>query len=169
MRLIILGSGGYGRVVADVAMQTGIYDEIAFLDDHDTREDVLGKCEEYLQFTGKETVFYPAFGNNVLRQSWIMQMAEKGIQIATIIHPTAYISPASMMGKGCVVLPKAAVNSYTEIQDGCIINMGALIDHNCVIGAGSHICLGAIVKADNHIPACTKIEAGVVLENGSYK
>ena len=33
MRLVILGMGGYGRTIADVALQTGKYDEIIFLDD----------------------------------------------------------------------------------------------------------------------------------------
>lgn len=33
MRLIILGMGGYGRTIADVAEQTGMYEEIIFLDD----------------------------------------------------------------------------------------------------------------------------------------
>ena len=30
MRLIILGMGGYGKVIADVADQTGLYEEIVF-------------------------------------------------------------------------------------------------------------------------------------------
>lgn len=33
---------------------------------------------------------------------------------------------------------------------------------------GVHICLGAIVKAENRIPKCMKVEAGVVIENRTY-
>lgn len=32
MRLIILGAGGHGKVVADLAEQTGKYDAVYFLD-----------------------------------------------------------------------------------------------------------------------------------------
>ena len=32
-KLLILGAGGYGKTVADVAQQLGYYDKIAFLDD----------------------------------------------------------------------------------------------------------------------------------------
>lgn len=32
-RLILLGAGGQGRVVADIALHTGLYREIGFLDD----------------------------------------------------------------------------------------------------------------------------------------
>jgi len=49
MRLIILGSGGYGRVVADVASQLDKYKEISFLDDNSTAEDVLGSCASFLE------------------------------------------------------------------------------------------------------------------------
>ena len=44
MHLIILGAGGYGRTVADVAGQTGQFDEIAFLDDNSAAPDVVGTC-----------------------------------------------------------------------------------------------------------------------------
>ena len=32
-RLMILGAGGYGKTVADVAAQLGCYEQIVFLDD----------------------------------------------------------------------------------------------------------------------------------------
>ena len=48
MRLIILGAGGYGRTVADVAAQTGDYDEIRFLDDNSQTADVIGKCADFV-------------------------------------------------------------------------------------------------------------------------
>jgi len=169
MRLIILGSGGYGRVVADVAAQTGKYQEIAFLDDNSTAADVLGTCASFLEHKNQDTEFYPAFGNNELRLKWLDKLVENRCRVATIIHPTAYVSPVATIGEGTVVLPRACVNTASEVKRGCIINMGAMVDHNCVIGEGCHICLGAVVKANNNLPACTKIEAGEVVERDQWK
>mgnify|MGYP002605572954 CR=1 FL=1 len=53
MRLIILGAGGYGRTVADIAAQTGQFDEISFLDDNSTARDVIGKCAEFERRTDR--------------------------------------------------------------------------------------------------------------------
>lgn len=47
MQLIILGAGGYGRTVADIARQSGRYSEIHFLDDNSTDTLVIGKCADY--------------------------------------------------------------------------------------------------------------------------
>ena len=62
----------------------------------------------------------------------------------------------------------AVVNTDVTLETGCIINIGALVDHDCVIGQGSHLAPGAIVKAENRIPACTKIESGVVIVNREF-
>ncbi len=69
---------------------------------------------------------------------------------------------------GTVVLPKAIINTGVKIECGCIINSGAIIDHGCVIEDGVHICLGAIIKAENQIPRCMKVDAGMVIENRTY-
>ena len=66
MHLIILGAGGYGRTVADVAGQTEEYSTILFLDDNSVAPDVAGKCAEFARFRGEQTAFYPAFGNKNL-------------------------------------------------------------------------------------------------------
>ena len=36
--LIIIGAGGHGRVIADIAQKLGVYNTIAFLDDGETKE-----------------------------------------------------------------------------------------------------------------------------------
>lgn len=168
MRLVILGSGGYGRMIADVAAQLNKYDEILFLDDHSAAEDVVGKCGECLDYIDHETEIYPAFGRNDLRMEWLERVQEAGGKLPLLIHPTAYVSPTAEIAEGTVILPNAVVNSYTKIEKGCIINSGALIDHNCVLEEGTHICLGAVIKADNILPANIKIEAGAVIENRTY-
>ena len=168
MRLIILGAGGYGRTVADVAAQAGQFDEISFLDDNSTAPDVVGKCAEFERFRDGQTAFYPAFGNNEGRLKWLYRLREAGCAIPTIIHPTAYVSPTAQVEPGAVILPHAVVNTNCVVKSGCIVNCGAIVDHGCVLEEGVHICLGAIVKAENRIPRCMKIEAGEVVQNRAY-
>ena len=168
MRLIILGAGGYGRTVADVAAQTGRYDEICFLDDNSQAEDVIGKCADYAVHADENTIFYPAFGNNEGRVSWLNRLSENGCKVATIIHASAYISPTVRMAEGVAVLPHAIVNTGCEVKTGCIINCGAIVDHGCILEEGVHVCLGAIDKAENRIPRCMKIDAGKIVANRTY-
>lgn len=56
MRLIILGAGGYGKTVADIARQSGKYEQIYFLDDgQETSDLILGTCSEYMKFADGNT------------------------------------------------------------------------------------------------------------------
>lgn len=76
-RLLILGSGGYGRVVEDIASQLGRYDKILFLDDAGG-EEVCGACSDYPDYIDDCTEIYPAFGNNELRKQWLEKLTEVG-------------------------------------------------------------------------------------------
>lgn len=161
MNLVILGCGGYGRTIADIAGQLNKYEQIVFLDDTTNQP-----CTDYVDYP--EDDIYPAFGNNEVRLRWITRLVEEGFHIPILIHPTAYVSPTSKIGTGTVVLPKAVVNTDVIVEKGCIINLGALIDHGCVIEEGCHICLGTIVKAENRISSLTKVEAGEVIEARTF-
>ena len=168
MRLIILGAGGYGRTVADGAAQTGVYESIRFLDDDSQAEDVIGTCKDFTVHADENTIFFPVFGNNEGRVSWLKKLIENGCKVATIINASAYISPTVHMAEGVVVLPHASINTGCEIKAGCIINCGATVDHGCILEEGVHVCLGAILKVENRIPRCMKIEAGEIVANRTY-
>ena len=168
MRLIILGAGGYGHTIGDMAGQLDTYEEIGYLDDRGAGSRILGKCNTFSDYIRDDTEFYPALGNNQLRREWLDRLEKAGCRIATLIHPTAYCSPSATICPGAAVLPKAIVNTDCVIQRGCIINLGAIVDHGCIVGECAHICLGAIVKAENRIPDCIKIEAGTIIENRTY-
>ena len=165
-KLIILGAGGYGQTVADIAEQSGDYKEIHFLDDNSTAKNVIGKCEDFEKY--KDCMIYPAFGNNSLRIEWIEKLLAEGISIPTIIHKYAYVSPKASIGVGSVVLPHAVINTNCKIGNGCIINCNSTIDHGCIIEDGVHICLGAIIKSENRIAKYTKIEAGEVVQARTF-
>lgn len=163
MRLVIFGGGGHGKTVADIAEQLG-YGEIVNLDD--AFED--RPLSSFVNYIDEDTWFIPAFGNNELRMKCISDVREHGGKVATLVHPSAYVSPKASVGEGTVVLPKAVVNTGVEVKDGCIVNLGSIVDHGTVIEDGVHLCCGAIVKAENRIAALSKIEAGEVVEARTF-
>ena len=169
MRLIILGAGGHGRVVADLAEQTGKYDAIYFLDDESEDKSVLGKCSEFEEFHTQDTEMYPAFGNNKGRIEWEHKIEDAGVRLAKIIHPLAYVSPTAKIADGCVIMPYAVVNTDSVLNKACIVNIGALVDHDCVLEEGCHIAPGGIVKGENHLPKAIKVESGEVVPLQYYK
>lgn len=167
--LLILGYGGFGKVVAETASMTGKWSKISFLDDQKQETCVLGKCEVYEKYTDQYTDAYPAFGNNALRLKWIEKLKEAGYQVPVMVHPQAYISPSASIEAGVIIFPYAVVQSYVIIKSGGIINIGALVDHDNVLEPGVHAAPGAIIKANNHIPREMKIEAGVCIQNAVFK
>lgn len=165
MKLIILGAGGYGQTVADVAEQLGY--EVSFLDDNSDK--AMDTCANFAQYISEDICFYPAFGNNDVRVAWLEKLTEAGCNIPAIIHPTAYVGLKAKVLPGTTILPGAIVNTGCIIKSGCIINCGAVVDHGCTLEEGVHICLGVIVKADNRLPRCVKVEAGTVISNREYQ
>lgn len=162
-RLVILGSGGYGRTVYDVAEQLG--HSITVLDDSN-RKHPLDSFSLYIK---NDVEFIPAFGNNEFRLEWLERIEKAGGKPATLIHPSAYISPRAHISEGCVILPGAVINTGTRIGKGCIINLGATVDHDVIIEDGVHLCIRCIIKGENRISCCEKIEAGEIIERATRK
>lgn len=162
-RIVILGSGGYGRTVYDVAEQLGY--SITVLDDSD-REHPLDSFSLYIK---NDVEFIPAFGNNEFRLGWLERIEKAGGKPATLVHPSAYVSPRSYVSEGCVILPGAIINTGTRIGKGCIINLGATVDHDVIIEDGVHLCVRCIIKGENRISRCEKVEAGEIIERATRK
>lgn len=99
MRLVILGAGGYGHVIEDIANQSKRYEEILFLDDN-----TENKCSSFIEYIDSNTEFYPAFGNNEIRMKWLDELEKKECMIASFVHSSAYVSPKANIEAGCVIL-----------------------------------------------------------------
>ena len=164
--LLILGAGGHGKVVREVALslkENGRpkYDVIEFLDDHSM--DSIGKIGNLKDFAGKFEEVFCGIGNNELRKSLLEQAEKLGFHIPVLIHTTAYVSPSASIEPGTVIEPKAIVNANSVIKKGCIISVGAIVDHDVVVGSCAHVNVGAICKAGSVIEEGRKLEAGEVV------
>lgn len=167
-KLLVLGAGGHGRVVADAAATMGIWDTIDFLDDRSKAPCVIGVCADFEKYAGQYDAAFPAIGNNALRMQWFVHLHNAGYDIPVIIHSRACVSKSSQVAEGTVILANATINTNTQIEKGCIISQGVLIDHDDVIGLGCHIDIGAIVQAGCYIPPLTKVNAGVIITRRTH-
>ena len=165
-KLMIIGAGGHGRVVADVVRKEGLYTEIAFLDDAvpaGFAYPCLGKVMEFEKYAKDYDVFV-AIGNNRIRRKITETVKSQGGHLVTIVSPDAVIGSGVTVGVGSVVLPRAVVNTGTRIGDGVIINTASALDHDCVVGNFSHIAVGAHLSGSVHIGENTWMDAGAVAQ-----
>lgn len=150
-KLLILGAGGHGKVVAECAMLLGSYTEIAFLDDDEKviGESILGSCPVIGTFSDAGNLSrdfshaFVALGNNRSRVEGIKYLKKIGFRIPSLIHPNAYVSKFAHIESGTVIMAGAVVNPDAHIGVGGIINTGASVDHDCVLGMGVHLSPGA--------------------------
>jgi len=159
--LLILGAGGHGRVVKEIAEAMGTFEKIDFLDDNS--ELAIGNLANNEKLAGEYSYAFPAFGDSNLRMKWMDKLEENCYTIPVLVHPSAFVSPSASVYPGSVVEAKAMVNTSTVIERGCIINLGAIVDHDSFVGFGCHVDCGAIVKAHCVLMAHSKVESGEIV------
>lgn len=166
--LLIIGAGGHGRVVADIATRTGTYEKIAFLDDAVPAEGFpyayLGKCETAGQYLNGYALVV-AIGNCAVRKKLMQALAADGARFATVIAPDAVIAPDVTIGAGSVICPGVVANTGARIGQGVIVNTCASVDHDCVIENFCHVAVGARVCGTVQIGEGTWIGAGATVIN----
>ena len=157
-KIVIIGSGGHGKVVADAVLQSDQFELIGFADDHaEIGKNVIGKYTVVAKTDDHHTLklladcFIVAIGNNGLRKK-IFETLSSNLDPATEVHPFSSISPFAELGKGVSVLAGAVVSANVRIGDNCIINVHSLVDHDSLIGNHTHISQGAIVQSYSTVP-----------------
>ncbi|WP_213819030.1 acetyltransferase [Garciella nitratireducens] len=169
-KLLILGAGGHGKVVAEIASLIKQWDEIAFLDDNEELKEVNGykvidKLRNYKLYKEEYEHAFVAIGNNKFRINLIDKLLKEGFKIPVLIHPFTAISSNVNIGKGTVVMAGAVINTNTVIGKGCIINTSSSIDHDCILEDGVHISPGVHVGGTVNIGKCAWVCIGSSIAN----
>jgi acetyltransferase EpsM len=89
-------------------------------------------------------------GGQVERIEWFRKLNIPDNQLATFIHPLAYVAPNSKLGPGCVVMPGATISGNSVLGKGCLVMSNASIGHDIEIADHcfftSNSCLGSWIK-----------------------
>jgi sugar O-acyltransferase (sialic acid O-acetyltransferase NeuD family) len=163
--LMILGAGGHGKVVAEIAELMAKWDEIVFLDDNQNLIDVngykvIGKLSDYRNYKDKYNYAFVAIGRNDLRLKLIENLKKEGIVVPVLVHPCTSISNNCQIKEGTVVMAGVVINTNVVIGKGCIVNTSCSIDHDCVLEDGVHISPGVHLGGTVRIGKCTWVCLG---------
>ena len=168
-RLLILGAGGHGKVILDVAEAMKCYEAIHFLDDGKAVGEevlghhVMGKVSACHLHSSNYTDAIVALGNNEVRLELTRKLKRLGYHIPILIHPTSVVSKYANIKEGTVIMPLAVINANAKIGEACIINTGAIGEHDCIVGDGTHIAYRAVLGGGAKVGHQVLVDIGAIL------
>lgn len=166
--LVIIGAGGHGRVIADIAQKLGAYERISFLDDGEAKESmglpVVGKVAEMDKYA-KQADMFVAIGNSKVRGEFIERLLAMGANVPVLVHPSAIIGACVEVGAGTAIMAGAVINPCSKLGKGVILNTCSSVDHDCIIGDYCHIAVGVHVAGTVTLGEKVWLGAGVTVKN----
>ncbi len=170
-KLAIIGAGGHGKVVADLASLLG-WDSIYFFDAawknklSDPRWPLLGDTSTFIEKSSQFDSVLIAIGNCEIRWKEFMKINNSVNPLITLKHPNSTVSQYSKVGDGTVILAGSVVNTDAVIGKACIINVGATVDHDCILGNSVHVAPGAHISGGVTIGDASWIGVGSAIKQG---
>ncbi len=158
MILGIFGAGGLGREVHIIAKkikaEKHCWEDIVFVDDDELITQVLGiKCYTFDAFINAfdDVEIAIAIGEPAIREAVFNKVKDKGIRIATLVHPGIYIDETTRIGEGSVICEGVTITSCVTIEENVYIHPHAVIGHDIHIGAHSMIGSNSEIGGDNKL------------------
>lgn len=139
-KIVIVGSGGFGREVAwlieEINRDRLQWDLVGFVDDFVPigekigNQSILGQVN-YLE--KMDTYVVCAISDPTSRKRIINQLKNYSVKFATLIHPNAIISSSSTMGEGTIVCANSIITTNCQIGNYCSINISCVVGHDVIL------------------------------------
>jgi len=190
VKVLVVGAGGHGQVVADILiagnMTTGKAHFLGYLDDDPALQNVngrpvLGAVRRWRDIDHDAMVV--AIGDNAIRKKHFDALAASGVRLVTARHPATTVASDVRIDDGAMLCAGVIVNTQARIGANTIINTAATVDHHCRIGdhvhlapgvrlgggvevgEGAFIGIGAVVLPGMKIGSWATVGAGAVVTN----
>jgi sugar O-acyltransferase (sialic acid O-acetyltransferase NeuD family) len=152
MTLYIVGAGGFGRETydavlagasADAPHRPGAYQDepVVFCDHARAGEEVRGLPVVHPDKADDDYVV--AIADPQVRARLCAELAARGLDARTIVHPRAVVGPDTTVGDGSVVLALAHVSSSCVLGRHVQVNYTASVGHDAVLDGFATVFPGA--------------------------
>ena len=169
-KIAIIGAGGHGKVVGEIALLNQ-YKTIDFFDDQiyqikNFPFKIIGNLELLKKNIKNYDNFFVAIGDNKIRFDKISWVKNEKKNIVKLIHPKSTISQFSSIELGSCVMANAVINAGTYIKEGVIINTSSSIDHDCLIEDYAHISPNCSLSGNVNVGKFCHLGAGTSVHPG---
>jgi sugar O-acyltransferase (sialic acid O-acetyltransferase NeuD family) len=172
-RLLILGAGGHGRAVADLARTCG-FTVAGFTDRSPSAggpgNPVLGTDAELAALIRAQQIDggVVGVGNTALarRAQLYDVLVAAGVPQPALVHPRAVASPSAAVGAGTVVFAGSVLGSGVRMGVNAVLYSGVIVEHECVIGDHAYLSPGVVLSGQVTVEAGAFLGAGAVVLPG---
>lgn len=167
-KLLLVGAGGFGRMVAEQAM---LQYDCAFVDDGQLvgteicSIPVVGGLADLPELRKEYGLLVVGIGNNRFRAQVYEKVKALGFAFPNIVAPSAYISPYAKLGCGCVVLQNACVQNGASIGNGVLLNAGTEVHCDAAVGDYALIYTNSVVRTGVTVGNFARIGSNVTVCN----
>jgi sugar O-acyltransferase (sialic acid O-acetyltransferase NeuD family) len=171
VRVVIVGAGGHGQVVADIfreAQRSGGENRVVgYVDDNVAAHgrtlvgaQVVGGISALASVPHDAIVV--AIGDNDTRWRLSLGLAARHTFVIAE-HPSSIVSQDVTIGAGSMLCAGAIVNTGSTIGRGVILNTGCTVDHHAVIGDFVHIAPGVHLGGEVRIGEGAFVGIGAIV------
>jgi len=168
-RLLILGAGGHGRAVADLAHACG-FTVAGFTEPGGRGRDVVGTDDDLPALATRLSLDGAVIGvgNTALvrRTELFVRVRRLGLAVPPLLHPSAVVSPSARIGDGTVVFPHAVVGAECVIGMNVVVYSGCVIEHDCRIEDHAYLAPGVILCGEVEVHERAFVGAGAIAVPG---
>jgi sugar O-acyltransferase (sialic acid O-acetyltransferase NeuD family) len=172
-RLLILGAGGHGRAVADLARACG-FTVAGFTERSSSAggpgSPVLGTDAELAALIRPQRIDggVVGVGNTALvrRAQLYDVLVAAGVAQPPLVHPRAAASASAEVGPGSVVFAGSVLGSGARIGVNAVLYSGVVVEHECLIGDHAYLSPGVILSGQVTVEAGVFLGAGAVVLPG---
>jgi sugar O-acyltransferase (sialic acid O-acetyltransferase NeuD family) len=173
--LILIGAGGHARSCIDVIEQegkfkiTGIVGLESEIGLQVNGYEVIATDKDLSTLIGKAQFALIALGqisSPDARANLYLRASKTGFELASVVSPSAYVSPSAQIGKGTIIMHGAIINAGVKVGSNCIINSRALLEHDTQVLDNCHISTGTILNGGVIVEEGCFIASGSVIKEG---
>ncbi len=173
-RIVVIGGGEHARVVIEALRSAfGDREPAGFVDPESCDEtrtrlgvERLGGEDVLEQYPGLRGILgFAALETRQRRVEAVGRLAPQLVGWATVLHPTAWVSPTATVGEGAVILAGAIVQTGARIGAHCVVNTGAIVEHDVVLGEHAQLAPGVILGGGVEVGPAAYIGLGAVVRD----
>ncbi len=145
-KCLIVGAGGAGReaLAWALAIRQSEWRIEGFLDANpgslegkNTGFPIVGNPSDWVP--SSDEVFVSGLGDPATRLRLCGELARRGANFISIIHPSVTVAMETTIGVGCVIAPHAVVSVNVRIEPFVLINLAATLGHDSIVSEGATI------------------------------